>query len=463
MIIDNDTKELLKVKEFEKKDQDQQDFRIFQQSHIMEDEKELEKACKSGFFCGDNTLTGITAQKGGIIIRKDALEKPEFKGLANNGPFPTMAVGALTVKDRVLGLLHIESTGDYELTQEDVILFSTICSMVSLTMDSAHLFELTKKDLISSKQITQQQIEANRTIKKAFETYLSPKLVETMLQNPSSLKLGGEKRILTVFFSDIRGFTTYSEKYDPETIVSILNEYLTAMTDIIIEFDGTLDKFVGDEIMAIWGAPVPQKNHARLAVAAAIKMLEKLKALQKEWISRGIEPIDIGMGINTGEMVVGNMGSLKRMDYTVIGDNVNIGARLEALTRTFNYHLIISESTFSHVSDMVETNELEPVTVKGKTKPVLIYGVKSIKENALNPHTNKPFENIVFDDRLLHLEEQETVSQPQEKIIKAAGNIKKSGNTKILSQGMQEVECLNCGHNNIGKTLMYCEKCGLPL
>lgn len=460
MIIDRDSKELLRIKSFEKKDEVQQDFSIFRQSDTAPDEREIEKASKTGFFKGDNTITGVVAEKGGIIIRNEALEKPELKGLVNNGPITTMAAGALTVKGKVLGLLHIESTGDYELTQEDVILFGTICSMVSMTMDSAHLFELTKRDLLSTRQITQKQIEANRNIKKAFETYLSPKLVETMLLDPSSLKLGGEKRELTVFFSDIRAFTTYSEKYGPEQVVAILNEYLTAMTDIIIDFDGTLDKFVGDEIMAIWGAPVHQDNHPALAVAAALKMLEKLKLLQQEWRDRGMDVIDIGMGINTGEMVVGNMGSLKRMDYTVIGDNVNIGARLEALTRDYNQHLIISESTYSFVKDMVTVKKLEPVTVKGKTQPVMIYSVTGLQDGALNPLSKKKFDNLDFDSNLVEITTiTKKSAKPEIKLKKPD----KKSKSSVLSQGMQQVECDKCGHLNVGKTIMYCEKCGMPI
>jgi adenylate cyclase len=193
------------------------------------------------------------------------------------------------------------------------------------------------------------------------------------------LKLGGKKAMLTVLFSDIVGFTTYSEKYPPEKVVSILNEYLSAMTDVIMEHDGTLDKFVGDEIMAIWGAPVPQEDHAEKAVRCGFAMLEKLKELKARWQSQGIEPFDIGIGINTGEMIVGNMGSPKRMDYTVIGDAVNTGARIESLTRQFKTPFIVSESTYLRVKDIVEAELLGKVSVKGKKIQINVYKLIKLK------------------------------------------------------------------------------------
>ncbi|MBU2567739.1 MAG: adenylate/guanylate cyclase domain-containing protein, partial [Elusimicrobia bacterium] len=180
-------------------------------------------------------------------------------------------------------------------------------------------------------------------------------------------------------FSDIRGFTTMSEKLKPEEIVGLLNEYLSSMTEVVFNYYGTLDKFIGDAIMAFWGAPVPQENHAQLAVECALEMTLKLKALQEKWASQGKTIINIGIGINTGDMIVGNMGSNQRMDYTVIGDNVNLASRLETLTRQYNTNIIISESTRQSVKDKIETKLLGDVKVKGKEKPVTIYEAVSKK------------------------------------------------------------------------------------
>lgn len=220
-----------------------------------------------------------------------------------------------------------------------------------------------------------------RDIRRMFSSYVSKRIVDELIKDPSKAKLGGDRKEITVLFSDIRGFTSFSEKHQPEEVVSLLNEYLGAMTEIVFEHEGTLDKFVGDAIMALWGAPVGQPDHAERAVKCALAMIGRLKKLQAKWAAEGKYVIDIGIGVNTGEMVVGNMGAEgKKMDYTVIGDNVNLGARLEGLTRQYNNHIIISEFTYEKVKDIVSVNQLGSVTVKGKQKPVMIYDVVGVKE-----------------------------------------------------------------------------------
>jgi len=208
-----------------------------------------------------------------------------------------------------------------------------------------------------------------RRIKNMFGKYVSPKVVEQILENPP--ELGGVDKNLTVFFSDIRGFTTLSESMTPQELVNHLNTYLTAMTDIILEYNGTLDKYVGDEIMCFWGAPVPQEDHALLACKCALKQMEKLRELNENWPEE--RRINIGIGINSGIMTVGNMGSLGRMNYTLMGDNVNLGARLEGTNKQYLTNIIISEYTYGLVKDKVIARELDNIRVKGKNKPVLIY------------------------------------------------------------------------------------------
>lgn len=229
------------------------------------------------------------------------------------------------------------------------------------------------------------EAKEKRWIRKAFGHYVSKNIMEEILKDPSKLKLGGQRKILTVLFSDIRGFTTYSEKHEPEEVTAILNEYLNEMTEVVFKHNGTLDKYVGDEIMAIFGAPSAQEqtDHAQRAVLTALEMMEKLKQLQEKWLKEGKEPFDIGIGINTGPMLVGNMGSTERMDYTVIGDSVNLGARIEALTRQYNNHIIIGEATYDYVKDLVEVKKLDEVKVKGKEKPALIYEVLGLKGQAI--------------------------------------------------------------------------------
>lgn len=212
-----------------------------------------------------------------------------------------------------------------------------------------------------------------KKIKGAFNYYVSTAVVDEMLKHPEQLKLGGDKRDLTVLFSDIRGFTTISENLTPEELVHLLNEYLTVMTDVVFKYDGTLDKYIGDAIMAVYGAPLEQQNHPLSACHSALEMMTALKKLNKKWIDDGKMPLDIGIGINTGMMMVGNMGSDQRFDYTVMGDAVNLGSRLEGANKNYKTKILISESTYERVRDEFVCMELDSVRVKGKNVPVKIY------------------------------------------------------------------------------------------
>jgi adenylate cyclase len=216
-----------------------------------------------------------------------------------------------------------------------------------------------------------------KKIRGAFQYYLTASVVEEMLKNPDKLKLGGEKKDLTVLFSDIRGFTSISEQMTPEGLVKFLNEYLTTMTDIVFKYDGLLDKYMGDAIMAIWGAPLDQPDHVKRACLAALDMVEELHRLQKKWSAEGMPYLNIGIGVNAGPMVVGNMGSDRRFDYTVMGDSVNLGSRLEGLNKTYGTNIIASEMTFEKVREEFLGRELDLVRVKGKDRPVKIYELLS--------------------------------------------------------------------------------------
>ena len=230
-----------------------------------------------------------------------------------------------------------------------------------------------------------------REIRAMFTNYVNPKIVEELVSDPEKARLGGQRKELTILFSDVRGFTTFSEQHQPEQVVESLNEYLKAMTEVVFQWDGTLDKFVGDCIMVFWGAPVDQANHAELGVRCAIQMAAELKRLQERCRAEGKPFLDAGIGINTGEVLVGNMGAEgKKMDYTVIGDSVNLAARVEGLTRKYDARILITEYTYRKIQHLVESREGEtsqnrlgqvefqekpPVQVKGKAKPVTVYDV----------------------------------------------------------------------------------------
>ncbi len=208
-----------------------------------------------------------------------------------------------------------------------------------------------------------------RKIRAMFGKYVSPEVVSQMMDHPP--ELGGVDRELTVFFSDIRGFTSMSETLTPQELVKHLNEYLTAMTDIILETGGTLDKYVGDEVMCFWGAPLEVKDHAYQACRCALMQKAKLAELNSNWPAE--KRIAIGIGLNTGIMTVGNMGSPGRMNYTLMGDNVNLGARLEGTNKVYGTMIIVSEYTYAMVKDRFIFRELDTIRVKGKNRPVVIY------------------------------------------------------------------------------------------
>ncbi len=215
-----------------------------------------------------------------------------------------------------------------------------------------------------------------RQIRSAFDKYVSPAIIDTMLKDPSRLKLGGEKRSLSVLFSDIRGFTTLSEKLDVHALSLLLNEYLGAMTNILQSNSGTLDKYIGDAVMGFWGAPVEDINHAQLAVKTAVEMLLKLEVLNSGFERKYGVQLDIGIGINSGEVSVGNFGSEKVFEYTVIGDNVNLASRLEGVNKMYGTHVIVSESTFAMLqAGSYPCRELDTIKVKGKNQPVKIYEI----------------------------------------------------------------------------------------
>jgi adenylate cyclase len=222
-----------------------------------------------------------------------------------------------------------------------------------------------------------------RNISRTFSNYLAPQVLEEVMSDPSKVKLGGKRKDISILFSDIRGFTTISEQNTPEGVVEFLNEYFDTMVDAIIQSEGTVDKFIGDAIMAFWGAPVEKENHAELSVRGALGMIQGLKDLKKKWVLEGkdVPEINIGIGINTGEAIVGNVGSSKIKSYTVIGDAVNLASRLEGLNKQYasmgdpDVNIIISEFTYKHVQDMFEVEYLDEVKVKGKDIAVKIYKV----------------------------------------------------------------------------------------
>jgi len=222
-------------------------------------------------------------------------------------------------------------------------------------------------------------------IKQAMGKYLSQDIMKNVVSNIDDLKLGGKRAIVTVLFSDIRGFTSMSEKMSAEDVTKILNEYFTEMEPIITKYNGVINKFIGDAVMAIFGEPIQDINHPVNAVRCAYEMLKKVEYLREKWLREGKPKIEIGIGICTGEVFIGNIGSEARMEYTVIGDTVNLASRIESFNKVYKTNLLVSSSTYSYISDVADVIKINEVKIRGKAQKMNIYEVLRIEK----PNNNK--------------------------------------------------------------------------
>lgn len=217
------------------------------------------------------------------------------------------------------------------------------------------------------------EIRQHRWIKKSFSRYLNPEVIDILVKNPDQLQLGGEEKELTVIMADIRNFTTLSETLSPGELIDLLNRYLGELTEVILNNGGTLDKYMGDAIMAFFGAPVADDRHPQKACHTVTQMCDRLHRKREEWVAQGLPALHFGVGLSTGIMVVGNLGSKRRFDYSVIGDNVNLASRLEGLTKIYGVEVIVSEQTHDRLDETFLCRELDTVQVKGRQAPVRIF------------------------------------------------------------------------------------------
>ncbi|RMH17467.1 MAG: adenylate/guanylate cyclase domain-containing protein, partial [Acidobacteria bacterium] len=213
-----------------------------------------------------------------------------------------------------------------------------------------------------------------RFLQRAFSHYLSPAVIERLVEDPSRLELGGERRELSIFFSDLAGFSTLAEGLDPRRLAALLNDYLSAMTELILAEEGTLDKYEGDAIVAFWNAPLDQDDHARRACAAALACQERLAAMAEHFRTRtGGVPLRARIGVHSGEVVVGNLGSRTRFDYTVLGDAANLASRLEGANKAFGSKILVSEATWRATAGAFHGREVGEVVVVGRRQPVRVF------------------------------------------------------------------------------------------
>jgi adenylate cyclase len=235
------------------------------------------------------------------------------------------------------------------------------------------------------------EASGERRVRRLFSSYVTERVVERLIADPGLARPGGERREVTILFADIRGFTGFAERNPPEEVVRTLNEYLEAMTEVVFRWEGTLDKFIGDTILAFWGAPLPQEDHAERALRCSLNLCARLDRLNAKWVAEGRQPLEIGIGVTTGQVLVGNIGAEgKKMDYTVIGDQVNICSRVEELTKDFAARILVTGGTFERLRPAfaaaafghVTVESLAPVPVKGKQERVRVYRVSPQRHGA---------------------------------------------------------------------------------
>ena len=233
-------------------------------------------------------------------------------------------------------------------------------------------------ELTSAFNATAKSLKEKEHLKSVAKSYMGQEVMEQAMSVEGDLQLGGERRLVTILFSDIRDFTAMSEKMKPEEVVTMLNEYFSEMTAIVVKNGGVVDKFMGDAIMAVYGIPKPRADHAELAVKTSVEMLQRLQALHQEWETKGKPIIKMGIGLNTGEVVVGNIGSQDRMSYTIIGDPANVASRVQALNKTYHTTLLLTDRTYEAVVGKVPhvLQPVEKVQIRGRSEPVQLYTIR---------------------------------------------------------------------------------------
>jgi adenylate cyclase len=295
------------------------------------------------------------------ILTDNAAADERFKGksILMQSVRSAMCAPLMGSEGTVLGLIYVDNmTATHSFSDEDLEFLIAFSGIAAVAIENGQLTERVQREAV---------------VLSNFQRYFAPNLVEQIASQKGAVQLGGSKRQVVVFFSDIRGFTSMSENMFPDEIARLLNEYFTEMVEVVFEHSGTLDKFMGDAIMALWGAPIPQDDDADRAMLAAIKMMEVLGELNAKWAKDGREQVRIGIGINCGEVFAGNIGSEQRLEYTVIGDAVNVASRL--CSKAGPGDIIISEPFFRALGAPPSVEQLEPMALKGKAQAVPVYRV----------------------------------------------------------------------------------------
>ncbi|MFC1742923.1 adenylate/guanylate cyclase domain-containing protein [Candidatus Riflebacteria bacterium] len=333
---------------------------------------------KSTLANNGSNLIGTCINQGEFLYLKDQGEGTVIEHLFKKFKPEVVAVMPIIAKKKTLGAIAIGELSR-DLERSDLKFIHMLGTLLGPLMENAAIFSQTKDELLSEKKFSAVELEEKKKIKELFSHYMSPKMMEVVMANPQALSLGGDKKLVSILFSDIEGFTTISESMTPEGIMSLLNEYLSEMTRLVVKYDGFVDKFVGDAVMAEFGAFGASAEDPFNAVACAMEMLKVVEDLKKKWMLEGKPLINIRIGVNTDEVVVGNVGGREKIEFTAIGDGVNVASRLEGENKKHGTRLIISENTYSQIEDRVEAVYLGSVAVKGKAEETSIYAVKKVE------------------------------------------------------------------------------------
>jgi adenylate cyclase len=310
------------------------------------------------------SIADKVVREGVAVVSHNAPADSRFKGqsIRTQGVRSAMCSPLMASADRVLGLLYVDNhTTANTFSDEDLQFLVAFSGIAAMGINNSRYAEQSRREAL---------------VRSNFERYFAPNVAAEIAQQAGAVRLGGERRPTTVLFSDIRGFTAMAEAMGPDAIAQILSEYFTEMVDVIFDYGGTLDKFMGDAIMALWGAPLAHTDDADRALRAAVEMQQAVSRLNLQWASEGRPEIKVGIGINHGEVFAGNIGSHRRLDYTVIGDAVNIAARLCA--EAGPGEILVSEEFLRVVRDWVDHEYLPEMALKGKAQMVQVYRVRAV-------------------------------------------------------------------------------------
>ncbi len=319
------------------------------------------------------------------LYRAMATSDIEVRQLLDRKPVSNTQVAIpICSQSKAFGVIHIEtfSDGHTELDGNEIKFLSALPTFMGGALSNADIFVQTREELTSVQKISEQEIAEKKRLKDIFSRYSSAELVESLLKNPDSIDLGGVNKQAAIMFSDIAGFTNFSAKMPPKEVVSLMNEYLSRMTEVILDYHGEIDKFIGDAIMARFGVMSELPYPGRNAVEAANAMLQELHALQNDWAGRGLQTFQIRIGIATGTVLAGNIGSNRRQEFTVMGSTVNLASRLEALNKQYSSKILVDEPTFNQLPKGVKSLKRENVQVRGLDNLINVYEIQEYTSGA---------------------------------------------------------------------------------